>query len=86
MEKKLTQENIANDLGISVTAYSKIERGKTNISITRMEQIAEALDVNILKIIHPEEAATDAETFTAKEKPVPYGTFDTVTLGVIDKI
>lgn len=38
--KSLSQENIANDLGISITAYSKIERGVTNVSITRLFQLA----------------------------------------------
>ena len=38
--KSLSQENIANDLGISITAYSKIERGITNVSFTRLFQLA----------------------------------------------
>lgn len=79
MEKKLTQENIANDLGISVTAYSKIERGKTNISFTRIGQIAEVLGVNTLKITHPH-IDNNAKNFIVKESPPHYGELDPVSL------
>jgi transcriptional regulator with XRE-family HTH domain len=79
VEKKLTQENIANDLGISVTAYSKIERGKTNISILRLGQIAEVLGVSTLKITHPD-MENNADNFSVKEPPYHYGEFDTLSL------
>jgi transcriptional regulator with XRE-family HTH domain len=52
-EKKLSQENVAQELGISVTAYSKIERGQTNVSIGRLEQIATCLDVPLPRLTHP---------------------------------
>ncbi len=45
--KNRSQENMAFDLNISIGAYSNIERGKTNITVTRLAQIAEILDVNI---------------------------------------
>ncbi|MCL2682934.1 MAG: helix-turn-helix transcriptional regulator [Bacteroidales bacterium] len=43
----LTQENVANDLGISLVAYGKIEQGKTDISYSRLSQIAGCLQVDI---------------------------------------
>jgi len=79
IEKKLTQENIANDLGISVTAYSKIERGKTNISFLRLGEIAEALGVSTLKITHPN-IDHKPNNFIVKETPPHYGEFDPVSL------
>jgi transcriptional regulator with XRE-family HTH domain len=53
VEKKLSQENVANEIGISITAYSKIERGLTNVSIGRLEQIAACLDVSLTRLMHP---------------------------------
>ncbi|MDR0436829.1 MAG: helix-turn-helix transcriptional regulator [Bacteroidales bacterium] len=43
----LTQENVANDLGISLVAYGKIEQGKTDISYSRLSQIADCLQIDI---------------------------------------
>lgn len=51
IQKGLNQENMAYDLGISVTAYSKIERGLTNISFSRLKQIAECLDVTMTSLV-----------------------------------
>lgn len=53
VEKKLSQENVANEIGISITAYSKIERGLTNVSISRLEQIATCLGVSLTRLMHP---------------------------------
>ena len=43
----LTQENMATDLGISLVAYGKIEQGKTDISYSRLSQIADYFKVDI---------------------------------------
>ncbi|MDR2026027.1 MAG: helix-turn-helix domain-containing protein [Prevotellaceae bacterium] len=51
VSKGLNQESIANELGISITAYSKIERGKTNPSILRLYQIAKCLDVSVFDFL-----------------------------------
>lgn len=45
MLKNLSQENMADALGISRVAYSDIERGKTDLTESRIKQIAEVLDV-----------------------------------------
>ena len=55
VEKKLSQENLANEIGISITAYSKIERGLTNVSIGRLDQIAACLGVPLSRLMHPAE-------------------------------
>lgn len=39
-QQDLTLENVAHALGISASAYSKIERGKAQLSIERLEKIA----------------------------------------------
>jgi transcriptional regulator with XRE-family HTH domain len=51
VSKGLNQETIAKELGISITAYSKIERGKTNPSVLRLYQIAKCLDVSIFDFL-----------------------------------
>lgn len=40
-----SQEAVAHDLGISPTAYAKIERSETDVNISRLEQIAKVLKV-----------------------------------------
>jgi len=72
---------MANDLGISVTAYSKIERGKTNISVLRLGEIAEVLGVSTLKITHPNMESGIGDNFIVKDHAPPqYGSFDTLSL------
>jgi len=47
LTKNLTQQFVANAIGVSVTGYGDIERGNTkDITITRLEQIAKVLDVS----------------------------------------
>ena len=45
--KDYSQENMAGELNISTSAYSKIERGVTDPSIGRLTQIAKILEVDI---------------------------------------
>lgn len=44
--KGLTQENVAEELGINSSSYSKIERGETDANASRLLQIAKVLGVN----------------------------------------
>jgi transcriptional regulator with XRE-family HTH domain len=43
--KKLSQEEVAARLNMSVSGYSKIERGESNANFDKLEQIAEALEI-----------------------------------------
>ena len=47
VEKRLTQSDVALDLGITAGAYSKIESGPTEISIKKLVAIAEILEVGM---------------------------------------
>ena len=49
--KDYSQENMAEELNISVSAYSKIERGVTDPSIGRLAEIAKILDVEVMQFI-----------------------------------
>ena len=50
--KKLSQENMAEMLDMSLGAYGDIERNKKDISLTRLEQIAKSLGVSVLDILN----------------------------------
>ncbi|WP_338814993.1 helix-turn-helix domain-containing protein [Bernardetia sp. Wsw4-3y2] len=59
-EKKLSQTEIAEILGISQNAYSRIERGETKLTIDRIKEIA-----TILKVPYTELITNDKNEFTA---------------------
>ena len=44
--KDYSQEYVAEKLGISQTAYSKLENGQTNISVKRLIKLAEILEIS----------------------------------------
>lgn len=50
-EKHLTQQTIANRLGISVRAYSKIEAGETSLNIERLRDLATVFDLNMPELL-----------------------------------
>ena len=47
MQKGLSQENMADMLGLSTTAYGDMERGRTDISLGRLENISKILDIDL---------------------------------------
>ena len=47
VEKRLTQSDVAVDLGITAGAYSKIESGPTAITVEKLGEIATILEVDI---------------------------------------
>ena len=49
--KRVSQDFIATQLGISVRAYSKIETGETQLTITRLNEICAILEVDPMKVL-----------------------------------
>lgn len=49
-----SQEDVANRLGISIPAFSKIETGVTDINLSRLEQIANIYEVNVVNLLSAE--------------------------------
>lgn len=49
--KGYSQEYLANELGIGQAAYSKIESGVTDITLSRLYKIAELLEVSVYDLI-----------------------------------
>ncbi|MFA6924478.1 MAG: helix-turn-helix transcriptional regulator [Bacteroidales bacterium] len=66
--KNLSQENVANDLGISVTAFSKIERGETNIPFKRLVQISEYFGLKVKDFFQLNEKKENKNQYVQKEE------------------
>ncbi len=49
--KNITQEHIANELGLSTRAYSKIETGETQLTINRLNEISRILGVDPIEVL-----------------------------------
>ena len=52
--KGYSQENMAELLQISTTAFGDIERSKTELTINRAQKIANLLDINVLELFGEE--------------------------------
>jgi transcriptional regulator with XRE-family HTH domain len=76
--KGLSQQNLADDMKISVVSYSKIERGLTELSVARLVQIAELLDMDVTPFINEKllENATPPVVVNAEESSIQYGELD----------
>lgn len=59
-EKRLTQSDVALDLGITPGAYNKIESGPTAITVEKLGEIADILEVDITYFF-PERDVNKAE-------------------------
>lgn len=49
--KNYTQEHMARELGMSTTGYGKIERDETDLTLTKLEKIAEILNTSFKKYL-----------------------------------
>ncbi|WP_417940810.1 helix-turn-helix domain-containing protein [Flavobacterium sp. RS13.1] len=49
--KNYTQEYMAQKLDISQAAYSKIEKGKTEITLLKLQEIATVFEITIVEIL-----------------------------------
>lgn len=49
--KGLTQEQMAEKLNITSVAYSNIERGESGVLMTRLEEIAQVMEVDLLELL-----------------------------------
>ena len=50
--KNLTQDYVATQLKMSVPNYSNIETGKTDVTLTRLQQIANVLQIDYRQILN----------------------------------
>ncbi|AUD03740.1 helix-turn-helix domain-containing protein [Spirosoma pollinicola] len=54
LQRGLSQENMADLLNLSTTAYGDIERGKTDLTLSRLAQIANVLAISPLILLTDE--------------------------------
>jgi len=52
LEKELSQENIALELGMSREAYRKLENGKTNLNITHLEGLSNVFKMDLADMMN----------------------------------
>jgi transcriptional regulator with XRE-family HTH domain len=50
--KNLTREQVAAKVGLSVSGYSKIERGEVDLTISRIQLISKVLHVDLDKLLN----------------------------------
>lgn len=51
LSKNYTQNYVADELGIDVTNYSRLERGETQISIERLYKMAKIFETDICSLL-----------------------------------
>jgi transcriptional regulator with XRE-family HTH domain len=49
--KGLSQEEMAERLGYSINGYTKIERGEVDLNFTKLEKIAEVMEIDLQKLL-----------------------------------
>lgn len=50
--KEITREQMASDLGLSVSGYAKLERGEIDVTLSRLHDIAEILQISVSQILN----------------------------------
>lgn len=50
--KNITREVIAAEMEMSVSGYSRVERGEVDLTLTRLEKIADILEVDVSKVLN----------------------------------
>jgi len=56
-QKNITKKYVADQLGISIRTYSRLESGETPMTIRRLNRLCEILNVTISKILFYQEDA-----------------------------
>lgn len=54
-EHHLSQEQVAERMGVSLNSYGKLERGETKLTLEKLEQIANIFDMDIVELINSED-------------------------------
>ncbi len=57
LQRGFSQENMADLLGLSTTAYGDIERGKTELTLSRLNQIATVLNLSPMALLSDDAVA-----------------------------
>lgn len=63
-ERQLTQAMMAEKLNLSETGYAKIERGETQVSLDRLPQIAEILNVEFWDLFRSDDGGINIGNYS----------------------
>lgn len=80
LRKNLSQEALADELNISISTLSNLERGQTEFTVSRLYEVLAFLDISIfefLRRIHPYESMTSK--FFLEEEATVYSKFNSKT-------
>ena len=80
--KNVSQEFVANQLGLSIRAYSKIETGETQLTINRLNEISKALGVDPIEVL----GFDDQMVFNNCKQEGNYNTFGTTHFNFPEKL
>ncbi|WP_238381868.1 helix-turn-helix domain-containing protein [Mucilaginibacter pedocola] len=67
-ERKITQAELAKRLGVSIPAISKIESGVTDVNLSRVHQIAEVLEIDVLILLGSQPKNSDNDAILVAQK------------------
>ena len=76
--KKFTQEQMAEQLGISVKHFSEVERGLTGLSVENLIKLSNILDLTIDYIVKGSPNENTWNSTLEKMKTVPYEKIPTI--------
>lgn len=80
--KNFTQEHVAQQLGLTTRAYSKIESGETQLTINRLNEISKILDVDPIEAM----GFDHKNVFNNCKQEGNYNTIGSSTYQVPDKL
>ena len=69
MEKNLTQEQMGEKLNLSTSAYCKIEYGETDLTLTRLNKIAEVMNMSAIDLFRTHISTIQVPLEPASELP-----------------
>lgn len=73
--KDMSQENMAEALGMSQTGYAKIERNEVDINVTKLERIAEVLGINISDLFDDDKYSVNYFNSTFEDQAIAINQF-----------
>ena len=69
LQRGYSQENMAYELGLSTTGYGDIERGKTDLTLSRLNQVAKVLRVSATDLLTGEGTVAETRPAITAEPP-----------------
>jgi len=81
-ERNLTQEQMSEMLNLSTSAYCKMEYGQTDLTLTRLNQIAEIFNMSAIELFSKMEGGNNFEIIGTGSVGATYGNSTTINNNV----